>query len=60
MDKAAYSVEEFLVTTSIGRSRFYAAVKAGKIKVHKFGNRTIILAEDLKAFLQSLPEGRAA
>ena len=60
MDKVAYSVAEVLATTSIGRSRFYKAVKEKKIRTRKFGGRTLILAEDLKAFLQSLPEGRAA
>lgn len=60
MDKVAYSIAEVLQATSLGRTRVYEAIKAGKIKTRKFGGRRIVLAEDLRAFLKSLPEGRAA
>lgn len=53
-EKAALSVNEFCVTCSIGRTSFYELVKQGRIKVRKLGNRTIIPAGEVSAFLDSL------
>ena len=58
MDKLAYSIREAVETTGIGRSRFYEAVKEQKVRTVKFGHRTLVLAEDLRTFLKSLPESR--
>jgi hypothetical protein len=40
--------------------RVYAALAAGQLRARKFGKRTIITAEDGRAFLASLPELSAA
>ena len=55
MDPVAYSVSDVLELVGISRSKFYQLVNAGQIKVRKIGNRTIILACDLDAWLTSLP-----
>ena len=39
-----------------GRDAVYAAIRSGVLKARKFGRRTLILDEDLTAFLRSLPE----
>lgn len=39
-----------------GRTKFYEEVNAGRIKTKRLGRRVLILAEDLKAWLESLPE----
>jgi hypothetical protein len=52
--KPAYSVNETLILLPLGRSSFYAAIKDKRLKVAKFGKKTIVLAPDLAAFLASL------
>ncbi len=52
--KPAYSVNEILELLPLGRSSFYEAIKDKRLKVAKFGNKTIVLAPDLVAFLASL------
>jgi excisionase family DNA binding protein len=53
--RLAYSVTEAAELAGIGRTAMFAAIKAGRITARKFGKRTLIAAEDLKAFLDSLP-----
>lgn len=55
MRPMAYSVSDVLQMVGIGRTKFYQLVSAGEIKVRKIGNRTIVLAADLDAWLESLP-----
>ena len=54
--QAAFSVEGFRETFSMGRNLAYDEIKAGRLKMRKVGRRTIIRAEDAKAWLDSLPE----
>jgi excisionase family DNA binding protein len=56
MTKLAYSIEEVAEMTAIGRSRLYAAIREGRLVAHKFGRRTVIRSESLKAFLDSLEQ----
>ena len=56
--RAAYSVKEVLVMVGISRTKFYQVVNAGDLKVRKLGNRTLVLATDLQAWLDGLPELR--
>jgi hypothetical protein len=50
--RLACTVEDFAASTGLGRNRLYKAIRNGK--------RTIILANDGRAFLASLPELLAA
>ena len=56
--RAAYSVKEVLVMVGISRTKFYQVVNAGDLKVRKLGNRTLVLATVLEAWLDGLPELR--
>ena len=55
LNKTAYSVNEFLSLVPIGRTSLYAAIKNGSLRATKFGKKTIILAPNAVAFLESLP-----
>ena len=51
----AFRIAEVCSVTGIGRTMIYAAIKAGHLVARKYGRCTIILAEDLNAWLASLP-----
>jgi len=55
-----YTIAEAVKATGIGRTTIYADLKAGRLAARKRGKRTIILAEDLKSYLASLPLKQAA
>lgn len=51
----AYSVDECVELTKIGRTRIFAALGSGELVARKYGRRTIILRQDLEDFLQNRP-----
>jgi excisionase family DNA binding protein len=55
-DVLAYSVEGAAAAARLGRTKIFEAIKAGKLRARKEGRRTVILKEDLAAFLRALPE----
>jgi excisionase family DNA binding protein len=60
-DSLALSVTEACARSSIGRTTFYKLLKGGQIPAHKCGRRTIILPDELRQALESLPRiGRNA
>jgi hypothetical protein len=52
----AYDIATAVTVSGIGRTRIYAYIKAKQLKARKAGRRTVILASDLQAFLENLPE----
>jgi excisionase family DNA binding protein len=58
----AYSIAEVMARVGLGRDAIYRAIKDGDLIARKRGKRTLILADDLKEFLHSLPRlgGEAA
>jgi len=58
--RVAYSLTEASEATSLGRSTIEEAVSKGRLPARKFGARTLILASDLQAFLESLPTPKRA
>jgi excisionase family DNA binding protein len=56
----AHSVEDTAVHVKCGRTTIYAAIKSGALKARKIGRRTIILDEDLRGWLASLPMRQVA
>lgn len=54
-DKLAYHIEEATDAGAGSRSEIYEALRAGTLKARKRGRRTIILRDDLAAYLASLP-----
>ena len=56
INKGAFTVSEFLVWASIGRTKFYDELRDGNIRIRKLGSKTLILREDAEAWLEALPE----
>ncbi|WP_417309855.1 DNA-binding protein [Devosia sp.] len=53
--KLAYTIDQAVEASGIGRTEMFIAMKQGKLRARKLGKRNIILASDLIAFLESLP-----
>jgi hypothetical protein len=51
----AYRICDVCAMTALGRTSVYAAIKSGALVARKWNRRTIVLAEDLAAFLRNLP-----
>jgi excisionase family DNA binding protein len=51
----AYSIAEACTRSGIGRTAIYDMIKTGQLTARKRGRRTLILADDLRRCLQSLP-----
>ena len=51
----AYGVPEVLKIMSVGRTHLYSQIKSGALPARKIGRRTLILHEDVQAFLRNLP-----
>jgi excisionase family DNA binding protein len=58
--KYAHSVEDAARIASSGRTTVYEEINAGRLKARKVGRRTLILDEDLRAWLASLPVMKGA
>lgn len=50
-----FSVNDFCQWARIGRTAFYAELKAGRLIARKFGRRTIIPVSEAEKWLDSLP-----
>ena len=59
-EPCALSVEEACKYMSVGRTTFYKYLKKGLIPARKFGNRTLILLDELQQALKSLPRAGGA
>lgn len=51
----AHTIEAASCISTCGRTSIYAAIKSGALTARKIGRRTIILDEDLRRWLASLP-----
>jgi hypothetical protein len=51
----AYNVLEACAATCSGKTTIYGAIKSGELIARKRGRRTIILSDDLRRWLDSLP-----
>ena len=58
MPKLSYTPATASDETGLSRSRIFKALKDNELKGRKAGGATIILGDDLQAFLDSLPECR--
>lgn len=56
----ACTVAEFCHSLSIGKTRFYAEVKAGRIKVLKSGRKTLVPIGEREAYLKRLADATQA
>lgn len=55
MERAAFSIAQAVEAGAGSKSTIYEAIKEGRLRARKRGRSTIILAEDLSAFLRALP-----
>jgi excisionase family DNA binding protein len=51
----AYSVAEACTVARAGRTAIYEAIRTGALIARKRGRRTLVLADDLRRYLESLP-----
>jgi hypothetical protein len=51
----AYTIHGAGKASGLGRTSLYEAIGAGKIEARKAGNRTLILADSLRAYIAGLP-----
>ena len=51
----AYSIAEACAAARAGRTSIYEAIRSGALRAVKRGRRTIVLADDLRRYLESLP-----
>jgi len=56
VDRFALSPEEASALSGIGLASIREAIANGTLVAHKHGTRTIILPDDLKAWLRALPK----
>lgn len=54
-DRLAYTVADAVKIAAVSRSELYRAFQQGTLALRKRGRRSIILADDLRRWLQSLP-----
>jgi hypothetical protein len=52
----AYRIPDVCRATSLGRTSIYAAIKSGALIARRYGRCTVVLAQDLEAFLRNLPK----
>jgi excisionase family DNA binding protein len=56
MEKLGFTVPEAAALSSLGQTSIYKAIREGKLRIRKYGTRTIITRADLESFLENLPD----
>ena len=55
VDRLAYRVNDAARLVGISRARAYQLLRDGRLRAVKNGTRTLILADSLREYLESLP-----
>jgi excisionase family DNA binding protein len=56
----AMTIADVTRRTGIGRTSLFEAIRHGNLRAVKAGTRTLVRTEDLKAYLDRLPDARVA
>jgi excisionase family DNA binding protein len=60
LNQLAYSPQEAAKVAGLSRGSIFKAVREKRLSARKAGTRTLILADDLRTFLESLPTKQEA
>lgn len=55
IEREGLSISEACAMAGIGRTKIYQAIATGSLKARKCGKRTLVLRDELREFLASLP-----
>jgi excisionase family DNA binding protein len=55
IERLGLTVPEAAALCSLGQTSIYKAISEGRLRIRKYGTRTIIMRADLASFLESLP-----
>jgi hypothetical protein len=55
LPELAYTIAALCQASGIGRTKIYDDLKAGRLHARKHGKRTLILADEARRWLESLP-----
>jgi excisionase family DNA binding protein len=58
MTPIAYNIPEACEVGRTGRTTHYEAIRRGELRAVKRGRRTLILADDLRRWLEALPAAK--
>jgi excisionase family DNA binding protein len=51
----AVSIQDAVRLSGIGRSSLYEAIRRGELPIRKSGRRTLLMTDDIRRWLASLP-----
>ena len=54
-NRLAFSLADAASAIGVGKSTLHELIATGKLRVRKLGRRSLVLREDLEAYVQSLP-----
>jgi predicted DNA-binding transcriptional regulator AlpA len=54
-ERLAFTIPQLTSASGISRTSVYREIQAGRLEIRKIGRRTVVLAEDARRWLASLP-----